>query len=92
MILSSEQVKLGWGRVCGLAFSLFVVAMVGSVGWADSTSAADMDREIQRQEADAAQIVNTLGRGRGVNQNTSSSTDKAFKVEMVRAPGKRKAT
>ena len=69
-----KQGRMGWLPVGVLALSLALIS--------SSAFALDIEQEIARQNADSAQLVNTLGRHKGANAATSESTDKAVKVEM----------
>ncbi|NJL25381.1 MAG: hypothetical protein HC902_09520 [Calothrix sp. SM1_5_4] len=73
-IAKTDRLSLGWWPAGLLALVL------SSSAWA-----LDLDQEIRRQDADSAQILNTLGRGKRPNQETSKETDKNVKIEMIRA-------
>jgi len=71
--------KLGW-LVAGM-----LSLLLSSSAWG-----LDLDHEISRQESDAAQILNTLGRDKSVNSKTSADTDSKVHVKLIRAPKARK--
>jgi hypothetical protein len=68
-----EQDRLGWWPAGVLALSL----VFSSSAWA-----LDLDREIQRQGAEASQVLGSLGHDRRPNQTTSKETDKLIQVEL----------
>jgi hypothetical protein len=70
-----KQDRMGWLPVGVLALSLALIS--------SSAFALDIDQEMARQNADSAQVINTLGRHKAPNQETSKETDKAVKVEML---------
>jgi hypothetical protein len=76
---TSDRRKLGW-----LAAGMLSL-LLSSSAWG-----LDLDHEIVRQETDSAQILNTLGRDKSVNQATSTETNSKVQVKLLRAPKARK--
>jgi hypothetical protein len=66
-----DRQTLGWLAVGLLLFAL------GSPAWA-----LDLERQAA-MERDSAQILATLGRDKGINQNTSASTRKTVQVRLI---------
>ena len=70
---STDRRKLGWVAAGMLFFFLSTSA------WA-----LDLDQSIQRENAEAAQVVKTLGRTERPNQHTSRFTKKKVYVHLFR--------
>lgn len=65
--------KLGW-LAAGLLFTV-----LSSPAWG-----LDLDREIARNEADAAQIMGTLGRSNASVSKTESKSDRKLEVKLIK--------
>ena len=78
----SNKRMLGWFLAL-----VMPLTMLSSSAWA-----LDLDHEVSRQEAEAAQVLSTLGRGRAVSAATSADTEARVKVQLLHkhAPKARK--
>lgn len=69
-----DRRKLGW-LAAGLLFT-----MLSSPAWG-----LDLDREIAKSEADAAQIMSTLGRSNASVSATESKSDRKLQVKLIKS-------
>ena len=76
----------GTKRVLGLVAVGLLSIILSSSAWA-----LDLDQSIQQQSADAAQVMQTLGRGQRPNQHTSRKTKKKVYVMLMKAHPHKKA-
>lgn len=74
--MSKSQVdrrRLGW-LAAGMLF-----AVLSSPAWG-----LDLDREIARNEADAAQITSTLGRSQSSATTVAKKSDRTVQVKLIK--------
>jgi len=79
---SNEGRKLGWLS----AGVLTIVFMLSSSAWA-----LNVEQEILRQEAESAQILNTLGRDRQKHPGAKFHKDSDDEVKVQLLPARRQA-